>query len=189
VNGRPVRIPDGLQSPALELEEEEIRLGVYVFERSVLYLQGHFPDARIGVVYIPSPLSSYALASDRVRIESYEGRGDVFESDLVRARSDEIASRIEAVAERHGFGFVDARDRIRRRSAEVLVHGPRDWKHLNEAGHRALAAAAVSLIEDLERGDSAPPAGGRAVRRARRPTDAGLARQGRPARSTAAVTP
>ena len=63
-------VPNELPSPSLELTDDEINLGVYVFEQSLRYLQKYFPQSRIGIVYIPSPLSTYELVSDKVDIQT-----------------------------------------------------------------------------------------------------------------------
>ena len=39
-----------------------------------------------------------------------------------------------------GAGFTDARP-IAAAASERLIHGPRDWKHLNRVGYEALARA------------------------------------------------
>ncbi len=148
VGGEAVAIPEGLQGPALELTEDEIELGVDVFEQALIYLRGRFADSRIAVLYVPSPLSSYELASSEVTCQTYHGRGDRYPASLVRERSDEIASRVRDVAARAGCPFADARPTIRRAAAERFVHGPLDWRHLNRYGFETLADTVLGLVEE-----------------------------------------
>jgi hypothetical protein len=149
IDGKKTSIPDELQSPALELTDDEVRLSVYVFEQSLLYLKRYFASSKIGVVYIPSPLSSYRLASPEVKIETYEGRDSVYRSDLVRRKSDEIASLIEKVARDNNIGFIDSREFIWRSSSRDIIHGPLDWWHFNKKGYTALAEAVIELIGSM----------------------------------------
>ena len=145
VGGKVVDIPDVLQGPALELTDGEIELASQVFGYSLEFLRERFPDSDVGVVYLPSPLSSYRLASDTVSTQTYHGRDEVYPASLVAERSDAIARRIRELTESQGCAFVDAREHLRRESAETLIHGPKDWKHYNRTGLEALTDA---VLED-----------------------------------------
>ena len=149
IHGQIIDTPDNLQGPALELTDEEIRLALYVFEQSLLYLSAYFQDARIGLVYIPSVLSSYTIASSQVSIQSYEDRGEIYPQELVRQRSDMICSLVQQIALRHRFYFIDSRPFVWERSADEIIHGPSDWTHFNKRGYSALARAVVVSIESF----------------------------------------
>jgi len=149
VGGEIVDIPDVLQGPALELTDDEVDLAVEVFGYALRHLREYFPDSAVGVVYLPSPLSSYELASESVSCQTYHGREGFYPTELVIERSDGIAGRIEEATERQGCAFVDARPHMRRASATQLVHGPRDWKHYNRAGLDALAEAITELLREM----------------------------------------
>jgi hypothetical protein len=43
--------------------------------------------------------------------------------------------------------FVDAGPALRRRGAQVLIHGPEDWRHYNREGDTALAEAVLECLE------------------------------------------
>lgn len=147
VGGRVVLVPDGLQSPALDLSEPEIDLGVHVFERSIARLGRAFPEARIYAVHVPSPLSCYELASEKVQIEAYKKGPDIFDSGLVAKRSDLIAAKLLATCRKAGCELLDPRGAIRAAARERLVHGPEDWWHFNRRGYEALVRAIVPVLE------------------------------------------
>lgn len=149
VGGEIVDIPDVFQGPALELTDDEIDLAVEVFGHALRHLREYFPDSAVGVVYLPSPLSSYELASRSVSCQTYHGREGLYPTELAVERSDSIAGRIEEATEQQGCAFVDARQHMRRASATQLVHGPRDWKHYNRAGLDALADAITELLREM----------------------------------------
>jgi hypothetical protein len=75
-----VSLPNELQSPSLELTAEELNLGTYVFEQAVLYLKNFFSRSKIRIVYVPSTLESYEIASVEVDIQSLENRARRFPS-------------------------------------------------------------------------------------------------------------
>jgi len=147
IAGEEVSIVDALQSPALELTDEEINLVVYVFEQCLLYLRNYFPNTPISVVYLPSNLSIYEITSEKVHIETYHDREDIYPKERVRERSDQIYQLVAEMLDRHGFQYVDARPKLREAAKNKLVHGPTDWWHLNKEGQHALAEVVLELIE------------------------------------------
>jgi hypothetical protein len=151
VGGKEVVIPDFLQGPALELTEEEMRLALYVFEQSLRYLADFFEGVPMEIVYIPSPLSSYRLASPTVSVQSYAKRSDRFEADFVVKRGQEICEKIEGIAKGHGIGFLDARKFIRKATHEQLLHGPKDWKHFNKIGYHVLVDGILAAFFSEEK--------------------------------------
>jgi len=150
IDGKIVSIPGGLQSPALELTEGELKLAVYIFEQSLVYLRDYFNSSKIGVVYIPSPLSSYELASDYVDIETYHGRDRAYPSSIVKEKSDNIAFLIEKAATDNNISYIDSRRFIWEYSDKNIIHGPKDWYHFNKVGYSILAEAIIELIDQME---------------------------------------
>ncbi len=145
-----VEIPRGLQSPALGLKEAELTLAIYVFEQSLRYLREYFKDVPIGVVYIPSPLSCYEIASREVSIQTYQNEEVIYDGQLVRTRSNAICYRLKEVADQQGVTFVDAREYLWPVAQEEIIHGPRDWKHFNKKGYTILAEAVIALLDRMK---------------------------------------
>lgn len=147
VAGEAVSVPDSLHSPALELSKEEIELGAYVFERSLDYLRSFFTGADIAIVYIPSPLSCYELASQKVSIQTYHDRGSIYDAKDVKEKSDFIRKKIKKIAEERKLIFIDPMEKIRSTAQKGIIHGPLDWKHFNEIGYTVLCEAILSELE------------------------------------------
>ncbi len=140
IAGQEIDIPDGLQSPALELTPGEINLTVYMFEQSLKYMREHFHGIPVTVVYLPSVLSCYEVVSPYVSIQIYDqGRETNYKSYLVQQRSEKIATMIRTISEKEGAGFIDARPTLRALGRKQIFHGPKDWKHYNKDGYTALA--------------------------------------------------
>lgn len=152
VGGRVTALPDALQGPSLELTDDEFRLGLYAFEQSLLYMRDYFSDSAIGIVYIPSVLSAYEIASPQVSVQTYHGRSPLYPSDRVQARSDQICSNVAEIASRHHIPFIDARPGIRKVAETRIIHGPTDWGHFNREGYLALADSALELLGKMDAG-------------------------------------
>ena len=146
VNGKEVAVPGRLQSPALELNEKEIELSLYVFEQSLDYMRQFFNGSKIFVVYIPSPLSSYDLASDKVSIQTYHGRDTIYKAGDVAKNNYLISSRIKKIAEDNDCVFINTTEAIRNASRKKLLHGPKEWKHFNKDGYTAFTEAIIPYM-------------------------------------------
>jgi hypothetical protein len=147
VNGNEVVVPDSLQSPALELTEEEIELSLYVFEHSLDYMRQFFKGSKIFVVYIPSPLSSYDLASDKVSIQTYHGRNRIYKALDVAKNNNLISSRIKKITEENNCVFINTTEAIRNASRKKLLHGPKEWKHFNKDGYTVFSEAIIPYLK------------------------------------------
>lgn len=148
VKGKRTNIPDGLQSPSLELNGSDTELGFLAFAYSLQHLKSFFSDSQIVVVYIPSVLESYRHASDEVKISGIETsheklQRDIYSTSELLSRSDELANRVKSIAMAQDLGFIDTRQQIKAASAQKLIHGPKDWGHFNRAGYEALAQSIV----------------------------------------------
>jgi hypothetical protein len=151
VAGTVVSIPDKLQSPAMELNEDEISITVQVFELALARLHRFFPGARLIVTIIPSPLSSYDLASKMVVIQNYENRAALYFAAKVEERSNQICELVAAASLRVGAEFVDVRGEIRSLARKELIHGPQDWKHFNKQGYTVLGKTLSAYLQTKEK--------------------------------------
>ena len=139
-------VPDGLQSPGLELDDEEMALATYVFEEALRYLQRYFVTSTVRVVYIPSPLECYEIALPEVEIDRYEGRRARYRLEELDRRHRLAVTAIRRAAETNGHVFLDATPHLRSAARSRLIHGPKDWKHFNRAGYEALARAVLQVL-------------------------------------------
>jgi hypothetical protein len=153
VKGRPFGAWQ-LSVPSLALNDDRIDAGVLVFDRSLAWLRRKLPDVPMTLVYIPSPAATYRHASAQVishdiyvptadqsqlgKEELVEGR--VFPVAAVYANSQKICEKIREASLAQGIGFIDTRPALRAAGAELPLHGPRDWNHLNENGYRVLGS-------------------------------------------------
>lgn len=148
VGGTLRRLPDRLQGPPLDEPEGEDAL--FVFEQSVLYIRDMLKDTRCVLVYVPAPLSCYAL-DGQAQTQGLPDRR--FTPEQVLAGSRALAARIRDFAGRHGLDFIDTLPELRAAASQTLIHGPRDWDHFNKAGYEAFARA---IAQGLPVGCRAP---------------------------------
>lgn len=148
VGGKPAPYPSPSVEPFVFHSDDEIAMAALYFEESLAYLRTRFPEARIHVVYIPSPITAYQPVQadyplqDRIRRNGHEQPGAV--TRVPRAAmakvSDATCDAMAAAARAQGAGFVDTRLSFRKASAEIgYIHGPNDPGHLNRLGYETLA--------------------------------------------------
>ena len=114
VGGKELPIPYNTQQPALNLNEEQTRQAIYVFEQSLKYMAGLFNESKVTIVYIPSPISVYKLASPTITIVGgTETPVGVTPVVRVYERSDEIFEQIKTIAEKYNHPLIDTRPLLR----------------------------------------------------------------------------
>ena len=159
VAGTPTAVPE-LQVPSMALDETAIADGLTVFDRALAWLRRNYPAAPVTVIYIPSPAAIYRHAVPEV-----VGR-DIYDLDAARklgravlrdslafpvpqvyARSQRICEGIRAASLKNDAGFVDTRPELRAAGARQTVHGPRDWRHVNETGYRIIGGLVATHLD------------------------------------------
>jgi hypothetical protein len=145
-------MPDYLPGPSLSMSEEDIKLGAYTYEQSLSFLIEHFPNSKIGVVYIPSPLSSYHLISPEVRnVPRFPGvPAKEFPTEMVEQRSQLIFHYISETGQKLGVPYLDLRPLVRKATEHDIIHGPVNWVHFNKKGYEVLAQGVTQLIAQFE---------------------------------------
>ncbi len=147
VNNETFGIPDRLQSPCMT--DNAVEQGLFVYQQSVLFAADFFKDTTIYLVYVPSPIACYEVASDRVSVFYGDPEKDyLYPREAMFRRSDEMAASIRDFAREKGFGFVDARPYLRKAAETEFIHGPTDWAHFNKKGYEVLAGAMIDALRE-----------------------------------------
>ena len=93
------------------------------------------------VGYIPSVMTVYDWL-EPVQIQTYHTSAIMWTSNTVNAaRNRLLVGRVAALCQQPSCRLCDASAYLRAEAQRALLHGPRDWKHLNRAGNEALAQA------------------------------------------------
>lgn len=158
--GGETRMSGEFQAPPLLMTDSEVDAAVLVFARSLAWLRGRFPNVPVTIVYLPAPSSVYRHAGDDFHVKEVfvpsDPHGPTFRfglsvpGDDIYAKSQMACTKIRAATAQLGTAFVDARPALRKAAATKLIHGPRDWDHLNEAGYRALGTLVAHRIGHSE---------------------------------------
>jgi hypothetical protein len=155
INGEPVKMGANLQSPALELNETETNLALYVFGQSLHKMHKLFPRSKVLVVYIPSNLSSYKWFSETVDayvlLASGTGSPKTWQHAFYKAadvdkRSNYLCSQVENIVKAQNHSFLDVRRRIREETRSHIVHHAWDWMHFDRKGYQALGDEISSYL-------------------------------------------
>ena len=140
VGGNTISAPP-LQSSAAELSEEELQRSLAVLFSSLEYLKRWSPGSEIVVVYIPSVVGSYDW-HEPIEIQKYSDNPTKFITNKFdEMKSEEIRYKICQFSNLSDFTFVDTTSYVRKEGRKRLLHGPKDWKHLNKDGYSAVASA------------------------------------------------
>lgn len=152
VNGVTDYLQDHIQSPALSLDTGQIQLGLYIFDQSLIALQKRFPQAQIGIAYIPAVITPYEVVSPEIHDyykDPRRSRQRIQASADIRKNSDAICQQVREIALRRGAGFVDPRSRLRSVAKTRYIHGPVDWNHFNRLGYETFSEELVLLVQQL----------------------------------------
>jgi hypothetical protein len=146
VGDRIIEAPALLGPSLLPVGDGPIRAGMDVLAHALSWLRLRFPGVPVVLVYVPSALSVYRLAGDSV---TYCVGWNVIRtaSTAETARKhDFIRDIARDIARDQGIAFVDATPVLHAAAAAQVIHGPRDWDHLNEIGYRALGSLVAAHV-------------------------------------------
>ncbi|MUM76138.1 hypothetical protein GKC30_00645 [Pseudodesulfovibrio sp. F-1] len=126
------QLPDALESELTMFTQEQINDGCRLFDRALFRLAEVWPDARKFVVYIPSPLTTYALldANRNARMEV----------------SRKVEKLVKRLSSQRGYTFIDFAQTVRDAARSQFLHGPRDWNHFNRAGYELLGSTMAQAL-------------------------------------------
>jgi hypothetical protein len=140
-----------LTAPSIYLDDRSMELAMIVFSRSLAWLVEHFPDARVSMIYLPSPAAVYRYADPAITTKEFTTKEVLIRSrptDAVYATSQSFCERIRSLSLAQGIRFIDTRPAIRAAASTRLLHGPFDWDHFNEAGYRILGETLAGSIDE-----------------------------------------
>ena len=100
-------------------------------------------------IYLPSVTSSYNLLLPEESGLSGIANFRLDQSYLTKIKESEIflVKEIESIAKKHGFGFIDVRNDVKKASKSQIIHGILDQNHFNKKGYHVFAE---SIIEQAE---------------------------------------
>jgi hypothetical protein len=114
------------------------------------WLRMRFAGVPVELVYVPAALSIYRHAGDTVTY--------CIGSNIVRTAPTAKVERNHAfirdlaqdIAGRQGIPFLDTTPALRAAASANVIHGPRDWDHLNEIGYRVLGSLVAAQVRPVD---------------------------------------
>jgi len=156
VNGEKVNLPSHLQAPpSFGLDNEEritgskdnlIRLSAHIFEQSLVRLASFFRNAKIKIIFIPSPVSSYKMVSSHIHFKGHMSVPDALLTTEIEKRHIKLCKTIKRVAANHNFSFINSTKSLKKATSTGFVHGPIDWDHFNKRGYQVLSEDLTELF-------------------------------------------
>ena len=162
INGKEINLPTKLQAPPklgltefdkkLGLTDKFIDVGMYVFYESVTRLARFFPQSKINIIYIPSPVSSYSMVSSHIHYKGYMQDLNVGETAVAEEKHIKLCKAMKRFAKFSNFSFVNTTKSLRHAALSGFIHGPLDWDHFNKRGYQVLSDELVGLFPHTEQG-------------------------------------
>jgi hypothetical protein len=150
VNDRTIDAP-ALLGPAMTPigDDRTIRTGMDVLAHALSWLRMRFAGVPVEVVYVPAALSVYRHAGDAVTY--CVGANIVRTAPAAKVERNHafIRDLAQDIAGRQGIAFLDATPALRAAASANLIHGPRDWDHLNEIGYRILGSLVAARVRSV----------------------------------------
>jgi hypothetical protein len=148
INDRIVDAP-ALLGPAMTptVDDDWIRVGMNVFAHALSWLRMRFSAVPVEVVYIPAALSIYSHAGDTVAYCIGANIVGTAPTARVAQHHELIRDLARDIAGRQAIPFLDATPALRALASTQVIHGPRDWDHLNEVGYRALGQLVAAHVK------------------------------------------
>jgi len=126
-----------VQAPALELDDDELKSALGITEQALSKLHEVFPNARIVVLYLSSPATLNKFDAP-IKVQGYGGV-EYFEAskaEILHHHEEIRASVSELCSLGPRCEMCDPTEALLRGvDSGLLVHGPRDWNHLNRNGY------------------------------------------------------
>ena len=123
----------------LEMTEKSIELSAYIFNESLTRLASFFPQSKIKIIYIPSPLSSYKIVSSHIHFRGLMQDIHIGKTTVAEENHIKLCKTIKRFAEFQGFSFINTTKSLRQAALSDFIHGPVDWDHFNKRGYRVLS--------------------------------------------------
>jgi hypothetical protein len=149
VGDRAVEAPALMGPSLLPVGDDPIRAGMDVLAHALSWLRMRFAGVPVTLVYVPSALSIYHLTGDSVSYCLGTNVVKTAPTDTVERNHDFIRDLARDIAAGQRVPFVDATPALRAAAFANVIHGPRDWDHLNEIGYRVLGSLVAAHVKPM----------------------------------------
>ena len=127
-----------IQSPPIELNENDLNKSLNIFFETMINLKNDTKE--IILVYLPAPTSTLNLKNP-IYFQKYfneNTRSSVTNEELERL-SKYIRLKIKNFSLKQNIKFLDITDILKKKSLDLMIYGPRDYKHFNKHGYEIIS--------------------------------------------------
>ena len=127
-----------LQSPPIELNENDLNKSLNIFFETMINLKNDTKE--IILVYLPAPTSTLNLKNP-IYFQKYFNENtpsSVTKEELERL-SKYIRLKIKNFSLKQNIKFLDITDILKKKSLNLMIYGPYDYKHFNKYGYEIIS--------------------------------------------------
>ena len=135
-SGEKTKAKENLQSPAMELNDDELKLAINSFFETILKLKKI--SKNISIVYIPSPAT--LSSKKQIYVKNYFKKENQAYSKLdIENKSIIIKNLINDFSINNEISFLDTTKVLKDNSNREDIYGPKDFSHLNKYGYETIS--------------------------------------------------
>ncbi len=127
-----------IQSPPIELNENDLNKSLNIFFETIIKLKNDTKE--IILVYLPAPTSTLNLKNP-IYFQKYFNENipsSVTKEELERL-SKYIRLEIKNFSLKQNIKFLDMTDILKKKSLNLMIYGPKDYKHFNKYGYKIIS--------------------------------------------------
>jgi len=134
-----------LQAPPIELNENDLNKSLNIFFETLINLKNDTKE--IILVYLPAPTSTLNLKNP-IYFQKYfsdNNQNSVTKEELEKL-SKYIRLLIKTFSIQQDIRFLDMTDTLKKKSLEIMIYGPKDYKHFNKYGYEIISNQIYKFI-------------------------------------------
>lgn len=136
-----------IQSPPIELNENDLNKSLNIFFETMINLKNDTKE--IILVYLPAPTSTLNLKNP-IYFQKYfneNTQSSVTKEELERL-SKYIRLKIKNFSLKQNIKFLDITDILKKKSLDLMIYGPKDYKHFNKYGYEIISNQIYKIINN-----------------------------------------
>lgn len=127
-----------LQSPPIELNENDLNKSLNALFKTLINLNNDTKE--IILVYLPAPTTTLNLKNP-VYFQKYfnDNNLNLATKGELETLSKYIRFKINNFSLKHNIKFLDMTDILKKKSLNLMIYGPKDYKHFNRDGYKIIS--------------------------------------------------
>lgn len=131
-----------IEAAAPDLNKLQKDTSLSIFFESLLFLKKNNKKAKIKIIFLPSPATSYEWSNPIKYLPRYSKKKLDYREINYKENLENnlhIVKKIELFSKQNNFEFVDLTKKIQNKTKSTILHGPLDWVHFNLKGYEFIS--------------------------------------------------